>query len=255
MKRLVHLTDIHYPYCIGAFHDITKPDKETPLFKFLKDFQPHIVVEGGDQMDLGVIAHWNKGKPRLKEGQRLKKEYQGFSKVLDKFERLKSLERHVMLEGNHDNWINMLVDEHPEFEGMLEVQENLDLKSRGIEWIPSRQHLKLGSAYFIHGDYKEGYMPMYTAKAIAGIYGKSVFYGHQHTNQVYAAQTPFDQEPYQVTGVGCLCALNPSWKRNSPAAWLNSFMVMHLDERTGNFYHQVVNIIDGKFVYDGTLYK
>jgi len=256
LKRLLYITDEHYPYTIGAVHDYNNPNKVTPFLNFLKDFDPHILVQGGDQLDLGVIAHWNKGKPRIKEGQRLKKEYDGYNRVLDQREkRMRHLEKHVMLEGNHERWIDMLVDEMPEFEGMIEVESNLRVDQRGIKWVKSRRHVSFGHAYFIHGDYKDGYLPVNTPKAIAAIYGKSVFYGHQHKNQTDSMQTPFDKQPHQVTGVGCLCNLNPAWKRDQPAAWVNSFAVMHIEEKTGNFYHQVINIIDGKFVYDGTLYK
>lgn len=255
MKRLLYITDEHHPYLISAVHDYNNPKKETPFLKFLKDFQPHIMVQGGDQMDLSVIAHWNKGKPRVNENKRLKKDYDSYNEVLDRREGvLKKLEKHYMLEGNHEFWISNLLDEHPAFEGILEVQENLHLKKRGIEWIEARKHLSIGRLNFIHGDYKDGYLPVYAAKAIAGIYGKSVVYGHQHFNQVYSAQTPFDKRPYQVWGVGCLCNLNPVWKRNSPASWLNSFGVGYIHDN-GDFDFQVINIVKNQFVFDKQVYK
>lgn len=255
MKRLFYCTDEHHPYLIRAVHDYENPKKETPLIKFLKDFQPQIVVQGGDQLDLSVIAHWNRGKPRVNENKRLSADYTTYNAVLDQREKvLKSLEKHYMLEGNHEFWIQNLLDELPAFEGMLEVQKNLNLKSRGIQWIEARKHLTIGHLNFIHGDYKDGYLPVYAAKAIAAIYGKSVVYGHQHYNQVYSAQTPFDKRPYQVWGVGCMCNLNPAWKRNSPAAWLNSFGVGYIHDN-GNFDFQVINITDNQFVFDGEIYK
>jgi hypothetical protein len=255
MKRLLFIVDEHYPYTIKLVTDYDNPKKRTPFHNFLKDFDPHIIVQGGDQLDLGVIAHWNKGRPRLKEGQRLKKEYEGYSRVLDERGKYtKSLQRHIMLEGNHERWIDNLLDEQPEFEGMLEVENNLQLQERGIEWVKSRRHVKIGHAYFIHGDYKDGYLPVNTPKAIAGIYGKSVFYGHQHKNQTDSMQTPFDQKPMQVTGVGCLCNLNPLWKRDQPSAWTNSFAVMYFDEKD-NYHHHVINIVNNSFVFDGQLYK
>ena len=133
MKRLFYCTDEHHPYLIRAVHDYENPKKETPLIKFLKDFQPQIVVQGGDQLDLSVIAHWNRGKPRVNENKRLSADYTTYNAVLDQREKvLKSLEKHYMLEGNHEFWIQNLLDELPAFEGMLEVQKNLNLKSRGI---------------------------------------------------------------------------------------------------------------------------
>jgi hypothetical protein len=48
--------------------------------------------------------------------------------------------------------------------------------------------------------------------------------------------------------------MNPSWKRNSPAAWLNSFGVGYIHDN-GDFDFQVINIVGGRFVYDGRVYK
>jgi len=175
--------------------------------------------------------------------------------VLDRREKVfKHLESHYMLEGNHEYWMSLLLDELPQFEGMIEVHKNLNLRSRGIKWIAARKHLSIGKLSFIHGDYKDGYLPVYATKAIANLYGRSMVYGHQHTNQVYTATNPFDELPYQVWGVGCLCNLNPVWKRNSPAAWLNSFGVGYIQDN-GIFDFRVVNIIRGQFIFDGVLYK
>lgn len=255
MKRLLYITDEHHPYLIPAVYDYASPKRETALLKFMKDFQPHVFVQGGDQLDLAVIAHWNKGKPRVNENKRLSKDYDSYNLIMDGREKvMKSLERHIMLEGNHEFWIQNLLDEYPAFEKILEVDVNLRLKKRGIEWIEARKHASVGKLHFIHGDYKDGYSPVYAAKAIAAIYGKSVVYGHQHFNQVYSAQTPFDRRPYQVWGVGCLCNMNPVWKRNAPAAWLNSFGVGYIHDN-GSFDFQVINIVDNQFVFDKRVYK
>jgi hypothetical protein len=254
MKRLVFLTDEHYPHTIPAVHDIKNPRKESPLIRFLKDFDPHYIVAGGDQLDLSVIAHWNKGKARINENKRLKPVYDEYNAILDQREKAcKSLERHIMLQGNHEAWIEMLLDEQPAFEGMVEVEKNLNLKSRGIEWIDQRKHARIGHLYFIHGNYKKGYTAAYAAKAIAQLYGKNILFGHFHSNQVYSASTPFDSQPYQVTGVGCLCDLNPIWKQNEPSAWTNALWVGYILPN-GNYHGHTINIINNQFVYDGQLY-
>lgn len=255
MKRLVFVCDEHYPHVIPAYHDLNKPYRETAFIKFLKDFQPHVFVHGGDQLDLDCIAHWNKGKPRLVEGKRLKSVYDNYNRLLDTQERaLKHTEKIVMLEGNHDRWISDMLDAEPALEGLIEVDRNLRIKERGYTWIDRGKHYKFGKMHFIHGDYQEGYTAAYHAKAIANIYGKSVMYGHFHSNQTYAAKTPFDERPYQTYSVGCMSNVNPMWKRNKPSAWLNSFAaITFLDN--GNYFATIVNIVNGQFVFDGKLYK
>lgn len=251
-KRFVALYDAHYPHCIPAYYN---PRRPSPIFNFLKDFDPHILIDGGDALDLDVIAHWNKGKPRLTEGKRLKNVYDNYNRLLDvRQKKLKSLKEWVYLEGNHERWLSDLLDAEPQFEGLVEIETNLHLKERGVRWIPQRGHYKLGHLYFIHGDYKKGYAASYTAKAIAQIYNKSVVYGHFHANQVYSAVTPFDELPYQVTGVGCLCNVNPMWKRNEASAWVNSFACGYVFPN-GNYQIFTVNVIENKFTFDGELYK
>ena len=255
MKRFVHITDEHHPYIINAVYDYDNPKNETPLIKFLKDFQPNILIQGGDQLDLEVVSHWNKGKPRITEGKRLKNDYDTYNTVLDQREKvLKSLESHYMLEGNHDWWIQDTLDKYPEFEGLIEIQTNLHLSQRGIKWIGRRKHVNVGRLSIIHGDYKDGYLPVYAAKAIAQIYGRSIAYGHQHVNQTYSAQTPFDKHPYQVWGIGCLSHVNTEWRRNQPSAWLNSFGYGYV-YAGGMFDYKVINIIGDKFIAEGELYK
>jgi hypothetical protein len=251
-KRFVALYDAHYPHAIPAYWN---PRKNSPIFNFLKDFDPQVLIDGGDALDLGIVAHWNRGKPRLTEGGRLKNVYDEYNRLLDARQKnLKSLKEWVYLEGNHEKWISDLLDEQPVFEGLVEIQTNLKLEERGAKWIVQRGHYKLGHLYFIHGDYKRGYAATYTAKAIASIYGKSVVYGHFHQNQEYSALTPFDELPYQVSGVGCLSNVNPMWRRNEPSAWTNAFCYGYvLPDGQYNLYK--VNVVNNRFMVDGQLYK
>ncbi len=253
VKRFVAIYDTHFPYQIPAYYNPRKP--ESPIFSFLKDFDPHVLIDGGDALDLDVIAHWNKGRPKLIEGKRLKHVYDAYNKHLDiRQSNLKSLTEWSFLQGNHEKWVDDLLDEQPVLEGLVGIEENLKLAERGAIWIPQRQHYKLGELYFIHGDYRKGYTQAYTAKAIAQIYGKSVVYGHMHTNQVYSAVTPFDELPYQVTGIGCLCGLNPIWRRNEASAWTNAFAYGYI-QPDGRYNLYVVNVVENRFVVEGNTYK
>lgn len=167
---------------------------------------------------------------------------------------LKHVEDLVMLEGNHDRWIEDLLDESPVLEGLFEIPHGLRLRSRGYKWIEQHKHYKAGHLHFIHGDYRRGYTAAYHAKAVAQIYGKSVMYGHFHANQTYSAVTPFDELPYQTFGVGCMGDVNPVWRRNEASAWVNAFGVVFILPN-GHYNAQVVNVVNDQFIYDGVLYK
>ncbi len=256
IKRFVALFDQHYPYCIPEFFDVANPKKDTPVLRFLKEFDPHVVSHGGDQLDLDLISHWNRGKPRLKEGKRLAEHYTGYNVLLDQIEkRTKSVERVDMYEGNHDYWIQLLIDEQPELlEGNIEVPLKLDLKKRGYTWMPQRTLGKYGKLYMMHGDAKNGYLPADLPKYLLGVYHCNLLYGHVHTNKSATATSPVDVHPYQAQSVGTLANRNPIWKRNEASSWLNSFAAGYILP-DGNFNLYVINIVNGKFVFDGQLYQ
>ncbi len=256
LQRLLFITDTHYPYTIPAFYDPANPKKETPFFNFLKDFDPHLIVHGGDMLDLDCISHWNRGKPKLIEGKRLSHDYAGFNGVLDRFEKTsKSLNKFVMLEGNHDVWVEMLVEENPQaYEGIIEVARNLNLKTRGIQYIPHGKTWNIGKLFFHHGDYRMGYMPEYHARAIGQTFGRNMLYGHFHSSQSWTKVSPIDNHPIMTQCVAALCNLNPVWMKNRPSAWTNGFWVGYILPN-GNFHGSPVSILNDQFVFDGTLYK
>ena len=69
-----------------AAGDIHFPEHDKPainiLMEFLKDFQPDIFIFAGDQMDMSTISIFNKNKPKLLEGRRLKREYNRFQEEI-----------------------------------------------------------------------------------------------------------------------------------------------------------------------------
>lgn len=255
IKRFVALYDQHYPYCIPAFVDIENPKRSTPVLRFLRDFDPSIVIHGGDQLDLDAIAYWNDGKPRLKENSRLAKDYEGYNLVLDAVEKATPhAKKVVMMEGNHEARIQNTLDEKPEFEGLIEVPKNLRIRQRGYQWIQQRGVANFGKLFFIHGDYKSGVLPLNHSRQILQIYHRNVVYGHCHTNQSATSVSPIDTHPYQAQCVGTLAHLNPAWRKNDVSSWVNSFACGYIHPN-GNFNLYVINIIDGAFTFDGVTYK
>ena len=95
-RTAVILPDIHYPEHSPVAIDLVK--------KFIKDVQPDEIIYQGDNLDMGVISHWNKDKKKTLELKRLKNDYDGFIKdVLDPIESLsKKKTKFVWLNGNHE---------------------------------------------------------------------------------------------------------------------------------------------------------
>jgi hypothetical protein len=85
----------------------------------------------------------------------------------------------VLLEGNHEERIERILDAMPQFEGLLEVKKGLRLDERAIEWVRAwskGETYRIGNATFTRGLYTI----MYHAKKMVDAWGESIFYGHTH---------------------------------------------------------------------------
>ena len=242
VKRGVALWDIHSPEYNKACMNI--------VFMFLKDFKPDYLVLPGDQMDFGCISHHNKGKYRLLENARLKHDYKVFQeKILDKFDEILKLscKRYFMI-GNHEYWVDRLVDDNPQLEGLVELENNLDLSKYKI--IPFNEVLTIGEMNFIHGIWTN----KYHAEKNIRIYNKNIFSGHIHTNQIFTVVSPINSLPRQGVSVGCLCNKNMDYMHEKPSAWIHQFLYWY-ELSDGTFRYYIVTIINGVAMINNKLYN
>lgn len=85
------LTPTHSPKAVAA------------LMEFVADFKPNVFVLGGDQLNFGPVSHWNRGKPRITEGLRIKEEYDLLNKcIIEPLTKIPELKRKIWLDGNHE---------------------------------------------------------------------------------------------------------------------------------------------------------
>jgi len=241
-KRGVALWDIHCPEHNKACMNI--------VYQFLKDFRPDYLVLGGDQMDFGCISHHNKGKVRLTENARLRKDYKEFQEnILDKLEESVSnkCKKYFMI-GNHEYWIERLVDDNPQLEGLVEVDRNLDLEDWEI--VSFNKTLTIGEINFIHGIWCN----KYHAEKNIRIYNKNIFSGHLHTSQTFTVVSPINSLPRQGVSIGCLCNKNMDYMHEKPSAWVHQFLYWYeLPDSTFRYY--IVTIINGVAVINNKLYN
>jgi len=241
IKRGVALFDIHYPEQDKACMNI--------VLKFIYDFKPNYIVLGGDQMDLNCISHHNKGKVRLTENARLKRDYRGFQKeILDEIEAAapKNCKKWFLI-GNHEYWLERLIDDNPQLEGLVEIENNLNLKDWTI--IPFNNVLTIGEMNFIHGIWTN----KYHAEKNIRIYNKNIFSGHIHTNQTFTTVSPINAFPRQGVSIGCLCNTNMHYLYEKPTAWVHQFLFWYEFE-DGSFTYYAPIIINGKCVINNKLY-
>ncbi len=215
--------------------------------KFIKDFQPDVVYLDGDFADCCSLSHWNLQKRRKMEGLRHKREIS----LIDK--ELVFLEKHcgkiVWLEGNHCNWVSQYLDKNPELEGLIEYQELLHLKERGIEWVPFNELLKVGRLRLTHGYYTNEHH----AKKHLNELGCNVVYGHTHKGQS-ATKNMITQKPIKAWGLGCLCNKKPSYLKGKRGGWNHEFAVLYV-ATNGEFNLYPIDIINNRFYFNGKSYK
>jgi hypothetical protein len=244
----VHITDVgiavwdfHHPYhsksCL------------TCLLKVIKDIKPSIFILGGDNMDFNTISSYNMKKPKLIEGSRISKDYKMFNlEILTPINKVLGNKcKKYFMKGNHEERLERLVEAEPKLEGLIEIENNLDLHDWSIKGY--KEVIKLGHMHFTHGLYWN----KYHAHKSVDVYQKNIFYGHVHNPQVYTSISPIDSLPKQGVSVGCMCDLNPEYKKDEPNHWVNQFLVFYLMS-DGTFRYDIPTIIYGRTIINGKLY-
>jgi len=237
-----------------ALYDIHYPEHDEPciniVLDFCKDFQPDYFLFMGDQMHMDCVSSYSEGKPKLLEGKRLEQEYRGFQQdILDRFNNvLKPSCKKYFFIGNHEYRIQRLLEKEPRLEGLIEVENKLQLDDYIV--IPFNEPFKLGKMCFIHGIYWNIY---HAAKNVRE-YNENLFSGHVHTSQIHTMNTPVTHDPRQGVSIGCLSNTNPEYKRNKPNNWVHQFLFFYLFE-DGTFSYYTPVIVNGRVVINNKLYE
>jgi len=251
VQKIVLLPDIHHPHHnIPAFRAV---------LQFIEWFKPDEVTMLGDAINMDACDHWLKGKgnKRAMEGRRIKGDYEWFDQdILTKIELAAPQAHWLWMGGNHEEWPNLVVDQDPSFEGLIEPENYFHLAQRGWEWIPwivrkgsssARGMKRYGKLLAFHGEY----INMHHAKKTAEMFSRSSVYCHVHDRQLYTKVTVDDHQGYHTAqSIGCLCDMNPVFMKGKPNRWVHGFGVLYV-RPDGMFNLYVPNIIKGKFTFDG----
>lgn len=253
MKRFLALYDVHWGYenangNLKPFHDARAI---AATLKFASDFQPDTVILGGDILDCGSVSHHNRGKKRSIEGLRLTRDAAELRRhLLSPLENITADRRYII--GNHEDWLNDLIEEQPALEGVVEVEQLLSLKEHSWKVIPQGGQTHLGKLWFIHGDtIKGGGFP---AKKAVLEYERNIRLGHYHTLDAFTKTSAIDVTDVK-TGmvVPGLCNKNPRYLEGKPNRWLTGFLYGYI-HKDGSFNDYVTVITDGKFTAEGKRY-
>lgn len=210
----VFLSDIHMPDNINL----------SPVVAYVKDLKPSLIILGGDIVDakgmhgvdhmpLSAVDVWNYTRDIV-----LIRDFVG------KLKRASPNARIVYMEGNHEERYRRLAIKYPK---VFAEKFNIP-RDAGIPWLnwveygTYGSYIQVGDCIFIHGNI----WPDLHARAYAVRYTPNkVVYGHLHHFQAYTTHraSPSQSPRYAVTA-GCLCKLDPEWKKGEGHKWVNGFV-------------------------------
>ena len=220
------------------------------VLKLMDDVKFDKFINIGDYLDYGCISHWTKNKRKTLEMQRLKKDYILGNSLLDQIDSKlpKNCDKHFLY-GNHEVWINDLLEEMPQLEGLIEPESQLFLKERGYKIYQYNDILKIGKLNIVHGMYVGGN----PVKKHLDELKVNILFGHTHTMALMLSNSPAREIAFSGYNIGCLCDLNPDYMRGRAHAWSHGFAVVYFFP-DGSFDVKLVRILDGKFIFNNKVY-
>jgi hypothetical protein len=220
------------------------------VLNLMSDIKVSKFIIMGDYIDLGCISHWNQNRHRTLELKRLKEDYIVGNALLDEIDKRLPVncEKHY-LEGNHEVWSNDLLESMPQLEGLIEPASLLKLAERKYKFHNYNDLLKIGRLYLTHGIYAGG-NPI---KKHVDELKVNIVFAHTHTLGMSLFSSPAREIAFAGYNVGCLCDLSPDYMKKRPNGWTHGFGVAYFYPN-GYFDVQLVRIIDGKFIFNNTVY-
>lgn len=212
-------------------------------------FDQNVIL--GDFLDYGCISHWNTGRNKTLEMQRLKNDYIKGNVLLDEFDKRLPIgcTKHFF-KGNHEIWIDDLIDKTPQLEGLVEPESQLKLIERGYKIYQYNDIIPFGKLNLTHGIYASSN----SVKKHLDELKVNIMFGHTHTMAIMMSSSPAREVAFSGYNVGCLANLCPDYMRGRPHGWTHGFAIIYLYEN-GYFEVNMIRILNGRFIYNGKVYE
>lgn len=255
MEKFVALFDVHWGYERDSQrHKVALHDERavSVAMQFIEDFKPQHVILGGDILDCGSVSHHRLGVTGQVEGLRILSEAKECREAIIKPLEQQIKGRLVYHIGNHEDWLNDLVDKIPSLEGIVDIKPLLNLNDKW-EIIPVGKSSRLGKLTFVHGDtVKGGGNP---AAWAVNAYERNVRFGHYHTFQISTKNTPVDQNGHTGISVPCLAKKGHRYGGGTPNRWMQGFLFGYVNGPEGTFNDYVAVIVNGRATINAKTYK
>jgi hypothetical protein len=254
MEKFVALFDLHYGYEINSSrHKVPLHDEKAlnVALDFIADFKPDHLVLGGDMLDCGSLSHHRLGNAGQLEGLRILAEAKELrEKVLDPLEKQVKGSLVYMI-GNHEAWLDQLVEKIPSLDGIIQAEYLLGLDKWNV--IQQGGVHKLGKLKFVHGDNVKGGQNQANQAVVN--YEANIRFGHFHTYQVATKTTPIEANGHTGVAVPCLCKKGHNYGNKAPNKWMQGFLWGYVGGPAGSFNDYVTVIVNGKAMINGKLYE
>lgn len=254
-KRFLAFFDLHYGRerrhrKLLELHD---PRALNAMLAFAGDFRPDTIILGGDILDCGAVSHWAQGKPRKTEGLRLRADMEAARReVIGPLQATgaKHLVYHI---GNHEAWIDQLIDQHPGIEGLLELTDGLGLKLPQWRVREQGEISRIGKLHFLHGDQIKS--SLHPAKWAVEAYERNVRFGHFHRAQLHSKHSALDAKDVRTgMAVPGLCRRDVMYGRGAPNQWSKGFLWGYVFD-DGSFNDYLTLVVNNRFAANGKVYK
>lgn len=243
LKKVMFVGDLHAPY----------EDKRAVnlVLRVGEAWKPDVLAMLGDFSDFYSVSDHLKDPARAG---RLRWELEQSNLLLDRFDALGAT-RKIFVAGNHeDRYDRYLQRQAPELHGVVDIPGALRLRQRRWEYVPYRDHTRLGKLYLTHDVGVAGRNAVFRCLEA---YEHSVLTGHTH-RLAYIVEGNAAGE-YKVSAqfgwLGDVNKIDYMHRVQAKKNWALGFGIGYLDEDTGIVYVTPVPIVRYTCVVEGKLYK
>ena len=241
VERVLFIPDVHVPFEDPRAWDL--------MLSVARALRPEHIVILGDFADMWAVSAHDKSPTRREN---LESEMKAVAIRLDELDALGARTK-VYCEGNHEDRLSRYITRAaPELFEYVQFPKIHRLDERGWQWVPYREHHRIGKVFVTHDLGEAG---IYAAARARGTMGGNVIIGHVHRMGVHYASTAEGTGHVSASfgwlGDATQARYLPAAKR---AAWQLGFGLGYMEPETGHVHLQAVPIVDYRCVVEGALF-